>query len=437
MPADSFNSPEFAWQPSGCLFPGLAPGIERDLHMLHTALATVRPLNAAHKKSLPRDIRDLSEILTSNRSELRHPYWNTPRFVSAYLYYFLPWNILRLCRLFSGLSLQPPHIEGRHSPLLLDIASGPLTLPIALWLARPAWRRLPVTVLAVDAHKHPLALGQELFAALADVLGESCWQVKTMQGSIFTGVARHCQTDNSNPWLMTCANALNEVAQCRKKQRYADAENESEASSLPQMERILAGCESFHNLLFVEPGTRLGGNTIMNLRQSALEYGFAPLEPCTHARSCPLDFPDTGKRNHPWCHFTYSASHAPQWLERLSLAAGLRKTSLSLSFLLLARETPGPGDNARLQTRIISQAFDLPDQKCKARYGCAKTGLVILKNSQNCPGGCLVNARIPDNPARDAKSGAIFIEPASMPSAPKSAIHKKSAHKGMKNKKHE
>lgn len=36
------------------------------------------------------------------------PYWSSPAAVSAYLYYFLPWNLLRLTRLLAALPLSDP-----------------------------------------------------------------------------------------------------------------------------------------------------------------------------------------------------------------------------------------------------------------------------------------------------------------------------------------
>lgn len=97
-----------AWPQVVPLFPPLSAAAREALERLPEALAKVRPLSAAHRRSLPEDVADLSRLLTTERGALNRPYWSSPAFVSAYLYYFLPWNLLRLTRLLSGLPLPDP-----------------------------------------------------------------------------------------------------------------------------------------------------------------------------------------------------------------------------------------------------------------------------------------------------------------------------------------
>ncbi|WP_448339637.1 hypothetical protein AB9L13_12365 [Desulfovibrio piger] len=87
----------------------------------------MRPLRSAHYRNLPADIEALSRLLTCERSGLYRPYWSSPASTSAYLYYFLPWNVLRLARLFRSLPLPDPRLwlEKGQTPLLLDGGSGP------------------------------------------------------------------------------------------------------------------------------------------------------------------------------------------------------------------------------------------------------------------------------------------------------------------------
>ncbi len=88
------------------LFPPLTHRIAATLDQgFLRALRGVWPLNRAHRASLAADTAALSELLTVNRAEMRSPYWSSPAATSAYLYYFLPWNLIRLCRLFSGLEM--------------------------------------------------------------------------------------------------------------------------------------------------------------------------------------------------------------------------------------------------------------------------------------------------------------------------------------------
>ena len=94
--------------------------------------------------------------------------------------------MLRLARLFRSLPLPDPRLwlEKGQTPLLLDGGSGPLSVPLALWLARPEWRALPIQVLAVDNAVQPMELGRDVMAAWGDILGQPVWQVRVERGSL-------------------------------------------------------------------------------------------------------------------------------------------------------------------------------------------------------------------------------------------------------------
>ena len=57
-------------------------------------------------------------------------------------------------------------------------------MPLALWLARPEWRALPIQVLAVDNAVQPMELGRDVMAAWGDILGQPVWQVRVERGSL-------------------------------------------------------------------------------------------------------------------------------------------------------------------------------------------------------------------------------------------------------------
>ena len=117
---------------------------QRGLAQLFLALDEVMPMNGAQRRDLAMACRDLSAMLTTERDSLDRPYWTAPRLTSAYLRYFLPWNLVRLSSLLPGLDFGDIPDE----PLILDMGSGPLTMPLALWLSRPDLRSKPVTIVA-------------------------------------------------------------------------------------------------------------------------------------------------------------------------------------------------------------------------------------------------------------------------------------------------
>lgn len=455
------------WSLASPLLPEPDAALREGLDMLGAALARVRPLTAAHARSLPQDVAALSRLLTVERSHLHQPYWASPALTSAYLYYFLPWNVLRQARLLSALPLPEPRIwleQGRR-PLLLDMGSGPLSLPIALWLARPQWRELPLTVLALDASSQPLELGRNLFRALAEILGQPAWEVRTVRAPLGQAARQLARTTGQRPradagegvpalWLASAANVLNEMLSGggagktarREEAAFRDCDDDMATadgqggfwdmregslfgqrleSVLDSLEEVLEGAEPSlpASLLVVEPGTRLGGTAIMRLRGAALDRGLVPLAPCTHAADCPLE---RGRSGRGWCHMTFDCAGSPDWLSQLSGAAGLAKDSLSLAPLLLStsaetvqdgldeREAEAAGADgvlARAALRVLSAPFVVPGLPGRARYACGVGGLALLGDAESLPSGGLVEADIPENPRFDRRSGALLLLP--------------------------
>lgn len=453
------------WPLAAPLLPEPDAALRDGLDRLGAALARVRPLAAAHARSLPQDVASLSRLLTVERAHLHQPYWASPALTSAYLYYFLPWNVLRQARLLSALPLPDPRswLEQGRRPLLLDMGSGPLSLPIALWLARPEWRALPLSVLALDASSQPLELGRDLLRALAEELGEPVWEVRTVRASLGQAArqlsrmagqrARGGQGEEAPAlWLASAANVLNEMLSGggagRTGRREDAAWDEDEGmgmsdaqgafrdtredglfaqrleSVLDSLEEVLEGgdAELPASLLVVEPGTRLGGTTVMRLRGAALERGLVPLAPCTHAADCPLE---RGRSGRGWCHVTFDCAGVPDWLAQLSEAAGLAKDSLSLAPLLLSTaaetvqdgldarmaETAADGLLSRAALRVLSAPFDVPGLPGRARYACGVGGLALLGDAESLPSGGLVEADIPEHPRFDRRSGALLLLP--------------------------
>ena len=459
-PRDARPSP---WQMESELLPALPDVVQRELDALGQALRTVRPLRSAHYRNLPADIEALSRLLTCERSGLYRPYWSSPASTSAYLYYFLPWNVLRLARLFRSLPLPDPRLwlEKGQTPLLLDGGSGPLSVPLALWLARPEWRALPIQVLAADNAVQPMELGRDVMAAWGDILGQPVWQVRVERGSLehMPRLKRKLadtlerQERHLRPWLLTAANVLNELSAESRQMNREDDEDEEGSGGVRRLENLLDELEPLcwpaplnedetgsadeallPAALFVEPGTRLGGKTISRLRDAALERDLMPLAPCTHRAPCPLAHAHAGRG---WCHFTFDCEGAPQWLQELSSAAGLAKSALSLAPLLL-RADPAAGeslfddlddldddalDNSReaaamlrqpRPVRVLSSPFVVPGLRGQARYACCAAGLAVVPDAAALPSGAQLTARAqaderPGTPRRDRKSGALLL----------------------------
>ena len=95
----------------------------------------IKPLNSKQIAKLPGTIRNLSHQLTDERDRRRLGYMNNVEELSAYVRYFTWWNLVRLTRLFANMDAKDFHLN--DNDYCLDLGSGPLTVVIALWLARP------------------------------------------------------------------------------------------------------------------------------------------------------------------------------------------------------------------------------------------------------------------------------------------------------------
>ena len=417
----------------------------RGLEYLFHVLDEVMPMHGSQKRDLAPACRDLSALLTTDRDGLSRPYWTSPRLTSAYLRYFLPWNLVRLSALLPGLDFGPVPDE----PLILDMGSGPFTLPLGLWLSRADLRKRPVTIVASDTTPHILELGRSIFEGMRSELDPDCpWTLRIMRASV-QQAPRRLYAKPGSVWMMTMGNVLNEMEERRAKPGHQMADRMREL-----LESAWDMLAENGLVLSVEPGTRQGGRLISHLRKSALggveeepeyedltafalreeqagrrayeedddmddddmsDFGlpplFTPLSPCPHTGSCPM----LNRRSTAWCHVNAPAEHAPRILRELSVRAGLDKDSVSLSFVLLRKleedeEIPASPVRRRgkVAARIVSDAFTVPGYPGRARYACTPLGLALIPTSSHLPPGALCEAWI--TPEHDRKSRAVILK---------------------------
>lgn len=396
------------------------------------------PQKKQHRADLPYAVRDLSRLLTSERDQKR-AYWASPRLLGAYLHYFLPWNLLRLSWLLPSLPLR-----FASGDKILDLGSGPLTLPLGLWLARPELHSMPLAITCSDQAPHPLNVGRDILRRLLAP------QPPAPRGSQ-AAEAQAPEQSEQGPWQLSLLRAPLEQA-LRKAGRFnlitaLNVLNELPAPRQQSLEDRLGELFSSFNralepggsIFLMEPGTRLGGKLVQLMRKLALEEGYAALAPCPHQAACPFVARHEGRdddegdwmegrpdKRQPrragprgptgWCHFNHGVDGVTPRLLELSAAADLNKERLNLSFVLLRKpggETvPGADPKAGgkvMDVRVISELIRLPAGS--ARYVCSAEGLGLLRGAESIPSGAKILAVKMGN-ERDAKSGAIFFEPA-------------------------
>lgn len=361
------------------LFPNLTDENRDQLERFGELLKQVWPMKARHREHLKYDVRDMSRALTSERADRKIDYMSEAKFLSPYLNYFLPWNLYRMSRLFTGLELDIP--DGAD---VADIGTGPLTAVIALWMSRPHLRERKLNFTCLDRAPKSMQAGLSLFQAMAGK--DSPWRIKTVKANFLDHIKRRAD-------LVIAANAFNELDWSGRVTR-------------PQAEKIakhLAGAtKDTGRILLIETGVRLSGRIISEMRAQLMLNDFKPIAPCPHLEECPM--PATNQAA-PWCHFNFSVKDAPSWLQALSTEARLEKDNVSMNFLYMSHK--GAQDWGAV--RVISEPFKLHGGM--AQYACSDKGLTLVDygNANPLYPGQIIVPEWPENPKIDLKSKAVVL----------------------------
>lgn len=435
------------------VFAPLPQDARRILEEFGSIVQTVQPLSAKQLELLPRSIRELSHLLTDERSRRKGSYMNSAPLLSAYIRYFMWWNLYRLVSLFAATE-QTAFDFLYDGSVCLDIGSGPLTVPLALFLARKELRGKKLIWYCMDSGSSALALGERLFYACCERLnaGTSApcpWRIVRVKGQAGTAI-------KSKADLITCANVFNEAYWSSKMSLKAEAQKDvrlllsyaglsdtdSGTYANGKDNRTVPGkrcCAVF----VAEPGIPRSARFVGLLRDELIRKKMHIVSPCTHENECPMNKPSCSK----WCHFVLNTKAAPQALQRLSDKAFLPKDRASLSFVFAVNGAPALSATARTETgectqkeqkneagkknaahkvsaksvlvRVCSDTIVLPEKKAGC-YACAPWGLTLLaqkdlsetsnKNIRSLKSGDSVPVKICvqdiKNMAKDRKSGA-------------------------------
>ncbi|HWP68236.1 MAG TPA: small ribosomal subunit Rsm22 family protein, partial [Rectinemataceae bacterium] len=338
------------------------------LEALPAIFDEVVPLNQRHRLELGRTIRLLWEDLTSEREHRTAEYLSSPAYYSAYVRYFLPWNIVRLTSILSRMRL--PLNAGA---VMVDIGSGPLTIPIALYIARPDLRSLPLTIYCTDKTERILKVGQTIFESLCAKLSGTLppWKIILLRQPFGAHLPEKAD-------LVTAANVFNEF--------FWKSKTPLGTRAYLTAGQILGYLKESGSIFFMEPGDPRSGSFMSAMRAAFSAFGGQPMAPCPHNRACPMPGLFHGLENpgsdsplgikskpmesvimpkrrdkYPWCHFTIGTEAAPAWLKKLSDEAGLPKEKLVFSYLLVTLPGDAADRKASDLARIVSEGFTLPD----------------------------------------------------------------------------
>lgn len=367
---------------------------------------SVRPLNAKQKQSLPIDIKNLSHNLTDSRKSRRIGYMNAHQEISAYVNYFLWWNLVRLVPLFSGLEENAFCLKDGDA--VLDLGSGPLTVAISLWLARPELRSKKIKFYCCDLSQNALSVGEEIFLKIcAETLASSGsdaepWQIIRIKSDLTESLKI-----KEKAALITSANVFNEMIQ--------DESKTLEFYAKKNGEFLLSFAAENSKILVIEPGVPRSARFISLLRDSFLRKNLSILAPCTHCEKCPMAGRTQMGRafnlNEKWCNFAFSTESAPKKLLKLSEKSQLPKERAVLSFILMeknaldietgknlsgektfeksekiklseksfsASKKSAANNSRKIKIRVNSDAIRLPWAKSDGYYCCSEKGMLLL-----------------------------------------------------------
>lgn len=457
------------------------PVPQTDLHILQTSQAAApegsadlvsklmdiieetAPMPGGRRQDLRHDVLELWRELTSERSVRQADYIGEPAKYAAYLRYFLPWNVVRLIPILASIPL-----DLKAGDRLLDIGSGPLTLPIALWIARPELRGVPLELLCVDRVRRVAETGLTILTSLAmRAGGQLAWKVETRKAT-FPHLGAESTSETRSPGqagkeavhslterfkLIAAANVFNESF-WNNKQVLSDRAGELAGQLSSQ---LLPG----GRILVVEPGDPRSGAMLSALRESIILRGGQAIAPCPHQAACPMsgvflsaafrkDKPEKkpgpvdraaslkaareaaarrvspippvvtahGRSKAPWCHFVLDRSAAPARLSAFSETTGLPKDRLIASWLYTEPVALTRQDNPAPAIRIISDPFHL-NESGQGRYACCRTGYTLVKGDLALlPSGfmAILDAPLPGAKSeKDSKSGAVIIQASFVP----------------------
>ncbi len=386
----------------------LDDGAKKVLEDFDDIVSSVYPLTSKQRSLLPAQIRALSHELTDEREDRHLGYMNETTALSAYIHYYLWWNIVRQTRLFAN--LPQSFFNETDGSVCLDVGSGPLTVPIAIFLARPELRAKKLTWYCMDISAQALQAGENIFLAVAAALKCEPWKIVRVRGTLEDVHIKQ------NVDFITCANVFNEIVQNRSES--------AEGEMLPpdylakkysvQLLNFIDKKNDKARIFITEPGVPSCGRFITCIRTALMKRSFYPVAPCPHYEDCPMQ----GKRGGKWCNLSFSTEDAPYSLRKFSKSIYIPKERAVLSFIAAEKVwsvqgapalADEPKAGGKLQFRITSDPIRLPGDRT-GYYACSEQGLLLVVTAQKLRSGQLLEAELKEQLTHvDAKSGALVL----------------------------
>jgi len=335
-------------------------------------------LSSKQTASVPKDIRILFHELTNERGSRKVNYLNNPVKLTAYIYHYMWWNLVRISKLIGNLDF-----DLKDGDIIADFGCGPMTLMCAFWIAKPELRSKKLHWYCADISGKALAAGEALFNSLfaftnqnAGIEQTSNWKLTKLNGSFGLPLKEKVN-------LFVSANMFNEI--------FWDSSIKIEGEAERAAKTIQHYLQKNGAALIIEPGIPLAGEFVSALRKNFIEKKYKIISPCPHVEICPIPGRKTAEQNNikypiasdKWCHFSFYADDAPPKLVELSEAARLEKTRASLSFIYCRgeekkeKQVESKKEKKDFLARISSEIIKLGDGQI-GRYACSEKGFLLL-----------------------------------------------------------
>lgn len=335
-------------------------------------------LSSKQTASVPKDIRILFHELTNERGARKVNYLNNPVKLTAYIYHYMWWNLVRISKLIGNLDF-----DLKDGDIIADFGCGPMTLMCAFWIAKPELRSKKLHWYCADISGKALAAGEALFNSLfaftnqnAGIEQTSNWKLTKLNGSFGLQLKEKVN-------LFVSANMFNEI--------FWDSSIKIEGEAERAAKTIQHYLQKNGAALIIEPGIPLAGEFVSALRKNFIEKKYKIISPCPHSGICPIPGKKTSEQKNikypiasdKWCHFSFYADDAPPKLVELSEAARLEKTRASLSFIYCRgeekkeKQVESKKGKKDFLARISSEIIKLGDGQI-GRYACSEKGFLLL-----------------------------------------------------------
>lgn len=294
-------------------------------------------------RDVARGVQQLSLGLTRDRALAGARYMDDERLLGAYLLFYWPLSYLQARGILSELPARPRAV--------LDLGSGPGPMAFAALDAGAA------EVFAADRSKAALAAARSLAQAAGEPLRTAIWDPQR-PGPL----AALAGTQRFDAVIM--GHVVNEIFGGDVARR---------AALVTEAAALLAPGGS---VVVIEPALRETSRALLAVRDALVEKGLAIRAPCLFRGPCPARL-----RESDWCH-AERPIEPPALVADIARAAGLRKESVKMSYLVVAppgeawSDPPAPRREGGRILRIVSEP--LPS-KGRLRYmACGPEGRLGL-----------------------------------------------------------